>query len=58
MLECFRFVYNMKSRVSFEDASRELNLQEAVVEAGKILDKSLDNQLLSFELLLGFFSIY
>lgn len=43
------FVYNMKSRVSFEDASRELNLQEAVVEAGKILDKSLDNQYMSLE---------
>lgn len=43
------FVYDMKSRISFEDASRELNLQEAVVEAGKILDKSLDNQYMSLE---------
>lgn len=43
------FVYDMKSRISFEGASRELNLQEAVVEAGKILDKSLDNQYMSLE---------
>eukprot|EP01018_Ginkgo_biloba_P015628 Gb_36999 [translate_table: standard] len=43
------FVYDVKRRMSFEEASRELNLPEEAITAGNILDKTLDNQCTSID---------
>ncbi|XP_057869447.2 uncharacterized protein LOC131076327 isoform X2 [Cryptomeria japonica] len=43
------FVYNLKRRVSLEEATRELNFRDTVVEAGKIMDKTLDTMCVSLE---------
>ncbi|KAH9317641.1 hypothetical protein KI387_019410, partial [Taxus chinensis] len=43
------FAYNLKKRVRLQEAIRELNFQDTVVDTGKMLDNTLDTMYISLE---------